>query len=273
MNTKQPFTIVHLNLVRGTLGCHHFDLLYLALCCSGTKPKVVTKKPAQLCWVHTKLCKCGTVEYGLMRQVYTQAAARGEGSNWNKNPVWPPNFKSPFRSYPFIGEIKKVVILPEEANLQGGKIQKEALDIGKRKAMVHRVTYSCYKSTFAWSQVLMNSVPRQQSNQGNLFSYLLLSEFQLPFSTAHQKKFFHVSIELHKPSDLVIIQQNTDWARQFWGVGIPGFTWNEKSTDHCSSFSIFCLFILFHPCTQITGVFLGFSPCEREKIWLSVWMS
>lgn len=45
---------------------------------------------------------------GLMRQVYIQAAARAEGSSWNKNPVRlsPSNSKSPFRSHPSTGEIK-----------------------------------------------------------------------------------------------------------------------------------------------------------------------
>lgn len=105
--------------------------LVLALCCSGTKPKVVPKKPAQLCWVHIKLWECGTAEYGLMRQVYIQAAMRGEGSNWNKNPVWPPlNSQSPFRSYPYIGEIKGNMIhkshhTPEEADLQGRKSRRK----------------------------------------------------------------------------------------------------------------------------------------------------
>lgn len=50
---------------------------------------------------------------------------------------------------------------PEKADLQGRKTQREALDIRKRKAVVYRVTYSCYKSPFAWSQVLMNSAPKQ----------------------------------------------------------------------------------------------------------------
>lgn len=84
--------------------------------------------------------------------------------------------------------LHKIYHIPEETDLQGRKIQKEALDIGKRKAMVHRATYSCYKSTFAWNQVLMSSVPKQQSHQGNLFSYLLLPEFKLPLSIAHKKK-------------------------------------------------------------------------------------
>lgn len=159
-----------------------------------------------------------------MRQVYTQATVRGEGSKWNKN----PNSKSPFRSYPSIGDIKgnmlhKIYHIPEETDLQGRKIQKEALDIGKRKAMVHRATYSCYKSTFAWNQVLMSSVPKQQSHQGNLFSYLLLPEFKLPLSIAHKKKKkFYVSIELHKPSDLAIVQQNRLGKTEF-GIGNPWF--------------------------------------------------
>lgn len=193
--SQLPFTILNLNLFRGSLGCHHFGLEYLTMCCWGMKPTVVPKEtctaqlsPHQLCECgRASTASCGKFTYRLQWEWKDQVRIKilsdflflilnhllDHIHPWERRRcpgTWSTEVSVHHR---------KLLILR-------GKIQEEAQDTAERKAMMKRSS-SFSRFSFPEASCLWILYPRQYRHQGKVFPDLLLPEFKLPFSTAHQK--------------------------------------------------------------------------------------